>query len=190
MLQVDSNSPRTRRRSRGPARRTRPAARAEEPLLALVRPHLDRLFAVAERILGDPARADDAVQEALVTLWSSREAPPNLRGWLVRTVVHRSLHARRTEQRRRKWEERAGEEWSATCPLCDPSESIEARELERDLGQALDALSDEHRVVVGLRAEGLDYGAIAARLGVPVGTVRSRLNRAREALREELEGRR
>ena len=117
----------------------------------------------------------------------SMAGPPNPRGWLVRTVVHRSLHARRSAQRRRKWEERAGVEWAATCPLCDPSEAVEARELERRLSQALDGLSDEHKIVVALRAEGLDYQEIAERLAVPIGTVRSRLNRAREALRSELD---
>lgn len=160
---------------------------SDEDLSALVAPHLDRLTEVAERILGSGEQAEDAVQEALVTLWKTRVKPPNPRGWLVRTVVHRSLHARRTAQRRRKWEERAGVEWAATCPLCDPSESIEARDLERKLSQALEGLSNEHKIVVALRADGLDYQEIADRLAVPIGTVRSRLNRARETLRSEFE---
>ncbi|MGH0032524.1 MAG: RNA polymerase sigma factor [Myxococcota bacterium] len=158
----------------------------DEDLQRLVAPHLSRLLEVAERILGSGEEAEDAVQEALVTLWRARVTPPNPRGWLVRTVVHRSLHARRTAQRRRKWEERAGSDWATTCPLCDPCEAVEAAQLQRRLGQALEGLSDDHRIVVALRAEGLDYQEIAGRLGVPVGTIRSRLNRAREALRSEL----
>ena len=157
----------------------------DEELERLVTPHLQRLTEVAERILGSGEEAEDAVQEALVTLWRSKEAPPNPRGWLVRTVVHRSLHARRTALRRRKWEERAGVDWVTTCPLCDPSETVEAQELQQQLDHALEGLSDDHRIVVALRAEGLEYHEIAERLGVPVGTVRSRLNRARDALRTE-----
>ena len=101
----------------------RPQERTQAELQRLVAPHLGRLTEVAERILGSGEAADDAVQEALVTLWKAQAEPPNLQGWLVRTVVHRSLHARRTALRRRKWEERAGAEWVTTCPLCDPSEA-------------------------------------------------------------------
>ena len=173
--------------ARNPMRNSGSRKRRDDELARLVAPHLERLVEVAERILGSGEQAEDAVQETLVTLWRSRVTPPNPRGWLVRTVVHRSLHARRTAQRRRKWEERAGLDWATTCPLCDPSEAVEARELQLQLDRALEGLSDDHRIVVALRAEGLDYTEIAERLGVPVGTVRSRLNRAREALRAEFD---
>lgn len=172
---------------RRPKLERRSLERPDDDLGRLVAPHLERLTAVAERILGSGEAADDAVQEALVTLWNAQTRPPNPEGWLVRTVVHRSLHARRTAQRRRKWEERAGVDWVTTCPLCDPSEAVEARELREQLARALEGLSEDHRIVVALRAEGLDYQEIAKRLRVPVGTVRSRLNRAREALRTEFD---
>ena len=162
------------------------ATPSDAALSELVAPHLDRLIQVAERILGSCEEAEDAVQEALVTLWNAQTTPPNPRGWLVRTVVHRSLHARRTAQRRRKWEERAGVDWVVTCPLCDPSEAVEAEELQQQLDRALEGLCDDHRIVVALRAEGLEYHEIAQRLEIPVGTVRSRLNRARAVLRAEL----
>ncbi len=166
-----------------PAARVRSKKNWEDKLAELVAPHLAQLTEVAERILGTGEQADDAVQEALVTLWNTRDLPPNPRSWLVRTVVHRSLHARRTAERRRKWEERAGFDWALTCPLCDPSETLEAQELEQRLERALAGLRDDQRIVVALRAEGLDYQEIADRLEIPIGTVRSRLNRAREALR-------
>ena len=171
-----------------PARRTvRPTHGDPRDLSAAIAPHLGRLLQVAERILGCPDEARDAVQEALITLWEAAEAPANLRAWLVRTVIHRSLHRRRGAERRRKWEERAGVEMSTWCLLCDPQRSAEGSELRRQLDVALRALSEEQRLVVALRAlEGLDYQAISARLGVPVGTVRSRLNRARAALQQEL----
>lgn len=158
--------------------------------LAGAEPYVALLHRVAERILGSSDQADDVVQEALLTLWSTREAPDNLRGWLVRTVTHRSLHRRRSEQRRRFWEARAAESWRAqgeACALCGPEHDAESRELRRDLERALDELSDDQRLVVAMRAfAGLEYAEIAGRLELPVGTVRSRLNRARRALRERL----
>jgi RNA polymerase sigma-70 factor (ECF subfamily) len=157
-------------------------------LARAVAPHLARLRAVAERILGCQDDAHDAVQEVLVTLWRTPEMPQNLRAWLTRTVIHRALHARRTSERRRKWEELAGIEALRGCLLCDPEQEAEGRELRARLDAALRALSEEHLRVIELRAlEGLDYEDIATRLGVPVGTVRSRLNRARFALRDRLE---
>lgn len=169
--------------SDNPTARSRAQKKHDAELTSLVAPHLARLFDVAARILGSDEQAEDAVQETLVTLWNARSLPPNPRGWLVRTVVHRSLHARRTAERRRKWEERAGLDWALTCPLCDPAEALEARELDRQLSEALEGLQDDQRIVVALRAEGLDYQEIAERLDIPVGTVRSRLSRARDTLR-------
>lgn len=152
-----------------------------------VEPHLSRLRAVAERILGCPDQAHDAVQEVLVTLWRTAEMPQNLRAWLIRTVIHRSLHARRGTERRRKWEELAGTEAVQSCLLCDPEQAAQNRELRERLDDALRALSEDQVRLLELRAlEGLEYDDIAGRLGVPVGTVRSRLNRARHALRLEL----
>ena len=155
-----------------------PVARARRPsghdreLAQLVEPDLARLVQVAEKILGSGAEAEDAVQDALIALWRLKDTPPNLRGWLRRTVVHRSLHARRTAQRRKKWEERAGVDWALQCPLCDPQEEATGAQLKRQLDHALEALSDQQRIVVALRAEGLEYDEIASKLGVPVGTVR------------------
>lgn len=166
-------------------------ATSEAQTLEGAEPYVALLHRVAERILGSSDQADDVVQEALLTLWSTRQAPENLRAWLVRTVTHRSLHRRRSEQRRRYWEARAAESWRAqeeACALCDPERDAEGRDLRRDLERALSELSDDQRLVVVMRAfGGLEYVEIAGRLRLPTGTVRSRLNRARRALRERLE---
>jgi len=160
---------------------------AEEPdLRGLVEPHLALLRRVALRILGCPEEAQDAVQEAILALWRLRGRPPRLRGWLVRTVVHRSLHRRRSELRRRRWEDQAASELGSTCPLCDPEDELSRRELVVALERALGRLSSEHQIVLALRVEGLEYDEIAEQLDLPVGTVRSRLNRARRALRERM----
>ncbi len=173
-----------------PAEGSRSAFR-EAPTVESAEPHVALLRRVAERILGSSDQANDVVQETLLTLWSTREVPGNLRSWLVRTVTHRSLHRRRTEQRRRFWEARAAEHWreqAEACALCDPEEDAASRALRRDLDRALRALSEDQRLVVAMRAfAGLEYAEIASRLDLPVGTVRSRLNRARRALREQLE---
>jgi RNA polymerase sigma-70 factor (ECF subfamily) len=141
---------------------------------------------VALRILGCPEQAQDAVQEALFALWQAHGRPVEIRGWLVRTVVHRSLHRRRSEGRRRRWEEQAALDQDPFCPLCNPEDELERRETLTALEEALSELSSEHRVVLALRAAGREYDEIAAELSLPVGTIRSRLNRARRALRERM----
>ena len=74
----------------------------DQEIGALVEPHLALLRRVALRILGCPEQAQDAVQEAICALWQAHGRPVEVRGWLVRTVVHRSLHRRRSEGRRRR----------------------------------------------------------------------------------------
>ena len=80
-------------------------------------PHIPAVRATARRILGDGDDAADAVQEALIALWEIGPVPDHLRPWLIRTVVHRSLHSRRSKFRRTKWEDRGGE-MVMPCALC------------------------------------------------------------------------
>ena len=71
------------------------------------------------------------------------------------------------------------------CAFCDPGKGLEIRELLKDLENALSALSTDQRRVIELRdLQGLEYTEIAESLDIPVGTVRSRLNRARARVRE------
>ena len=72
-----------------------------------------------------------------------------------------------------------------SCAFCDPERDLEIRELMDVLDRALSALSIDQRQVIELRdLEGLEYQEIAQQLGVPIGTVRSRLNRARARVKE------
>lgn len=159
----------------------------EKFLAHAMRAHEKILRALARRILRDDDLAEDAIQEALISLYQMPEAPPSLRAWLVRTVIHRSLHARRSHARRRHWEARSEEGGTEGCPLCDPARQLEFRRLLQQIEHGLSSLSDSYRRVFLLRAfDGLDYGEIARETGLPVGTVRSRLSRARQALRENL----
>ncbi|MDG2049413.1 MAG: sigma-70 family RNA polymerase sigma factor [Myxococcota bacterium] len=147
-------------------------------------PDIPVIRATARRILGDDEAAADAVQDALIALWQHGPVPDHQRRWLIRTVVHRSLHARRSRMRRHRWEDLGGD-FVKPCSFCDPARQIEIRELLDVLEQALESLPPDQRRVVELRdIEGLDYREIADQLGIPVGTVRSRLNRARNRMRE------
>jgi RNA polymerase sigma-70 factor (ECF subfamily) len=152
-----------------------------------VRPCLPDVLAVARRVLGSDDLAWDAVQEALIALWREPELPADLRGWLVRAALNRSLHASRSERRRRRHEACACGERPELQPELDPALAAEAAERERRLDLALGTLPCEQREVFLLRErESLDYAAIARRLAVPVGTVRSRLARARRGIAHRL----
>ncbi len=157
-----------------------------ETIQAAVAPNVSMLRQVALRILRCSEQADDAVQDAMIALWNRGERPAELRGWLVRTVIHRSLHRRRTEMRRQRWEEAASLDLEITCPFCDPEEEFAQRELLAVTEAAIAGLGSDHQLVIELRAKGLEYDEIAQRLGLPIGTVRSRLNRARRSLRDQL----
>lgn len=150
-------------------------------------PHLSRAHAAARAVLGCDHLADDAVQEALLTLARTDAPPADLRGWFVRTVVHRARHLRRTLQRRRWHEEHAAHRCDHH-PDCDnPLHHACAHELAARLAVACAALPAPQRLVFELHErESLDYEGLAARLGWPIGTVRSRLHRARATVSRAL----
>jgi len=159
----------------------------EEEFAEAVNARVPRLQRLARRILHSEDLADDAVQEALLSLWKEGRMPPNPDGWLVRAVVLRSLHLNRSRRRRRLYEERACARRPESDPCGDASRSLEAREAADAIGTLLKELP-EHlcRVFVLREDEQRDYESIAETLGVPVGTVRSRLHRARAALKDSL----
>jgi RNA polymerase sigma-70 factor (ECF subfamily) len=150
---------------------------------AVVRHYDPGLRALAFRLLGDRTRMDDALQEAYVKAF---RALPRFRGdsspgtWLYRIVYNACLdELKRTrvvvdiESVRERSDEAA-----------DPADAFSIRQT---LADALDALPPEDRAAVLLvDAEGFDYRSAAEVLGVPAGTVASRLNRARATLREAL----
>lgn len=143
------------------------------------------LLAAGRRILGCPDLAWDAVQEALIALWQAEPPPDDPQAWLSSAVVHRGLHQLRTLGRRRDHECRAarGCEWSQ-----DPGRGLELEETNARLQGALAALEPEFRQAFLLyEREELDYAQIARIARVPVGTVRSRIHRARRRLRASLE---
>jgi RNA polymerase sigma-70 factor (ECF subfamily) len=160
---------------------------AEQAFAELVEPHLASMLSAACAILNCEHHAWDAVQEALLTLWREPTLPPNVRAWLLRTVRHRSLQLRRCCARRRRREVTAAM-CRVQCSHCeDPARTLDRQELRSILAAACERLPAELRETLMLReVESLDYHSIARRLRVPVGTVRSRLNRCRSALRSLL----
>jgi RNA polymerase sigma-70 factor (ECF subfamily) len=164
---------------------------------AIVERHQDRLFNTVYRLVGSAEDARDLVQETFVKAYENLEgfrSSSSLYTWLFRIAVNTSL----SHRRKRKWLQVGGmpnadgdslsaaEMPDAAAP--DPSDSLEAVETERAVQQALDSLDEEQRTVVVLRdIQQCDYQEIAEILGVPPGTVKSRLHRARLALREKLQ---
>lgn len=175
----------------------RPARAGSEPvgpwpgpdLGAIVGPLVGAMTRTSRRILHDDALADDAIQETFLTYWTRAERPANPQAWLLRAVTLRSLHLARSARRRRDHEHRATlgrAEWSDRD---DPARSLDHAELMEVLHEALAQLPAAYRAVFLLWAvEEMDYATIAATLHIPLGTVRSRLNRTRRQIRTALAG--
>jgi RNA polymerase sigma-70 factor, ECF subfamily len=152
-----------------------------------LRADLARAHATARSMLGCDHLAADAVQEALVALWQKPEPPPERRAWLVRAVVLRARHLRRTLARRRHHEHGAAAHCALHQGCANPLHHAFAHELGERLDLALQQLPAEQRAAFELYVQtGLDYRGIADRLELPIGTVRSRLHRARAALQAAL----
>jgi RNA polymerase sigma-70 factor, ECF subfamily len=156
-----------------------------EAFATVVRVYEGRLRGLAFRVLGDSERMDDALQEAYVRAF---RALPRFRGdaqvgtWLYRVTYNACLDelARTRKVSHLPLDELAGR--ASADP--EPDDRLGVR---GELAAAFGALSDDERKVVFLvDAEGYNYAAAAERLGIPVGTVASRLNRARSALRAAL----
>lgn len=176
-------------------------ARDEAAFEELVGRHERAIFQLARRLLGDHEEALDATQEVFLRVFRglpSFRGQASLRTWIwgIALNVCRSRlgsAARRLQQRRTPLASGDDDGDESLLPLPDsrpgPEQGAYGAELRRALERALAALSPEHREVVVLRdVQGLDYEEMAAVLGCALGTVKSRLGRARAALRQALEG--
>jgi RNA polymerase sigma-70 factor (ECF subfamily) len=151
---------------------------------ALIERHAQYLHGVAHALTGNAADAEDLVQETLLgAISGSFRGESSVRTWLVRILVNRAAMLRRTRKRK------PAQELGETPVQSAKPQAANAVDAKIDLTAMLEELSDEHRQVIVLRElEGLSYQEIAAALGVPRGTVESRLHRAREELRRRFKG--
>jgi RNA polymerase sigma-70 factor (ECF subfamily) len=159
----------------------------------LVRRYQDRLYPTLLRLTGRAEDASDLLQDAFLRAFEKLDryqGESSFYTWIYRIAVNLAL----SERRRRRVAVRvmaalrSERHESAEDPgQSDPALPVERAEREAQIQHALDQLSDAHRAVVVLKdLDGLRYEEIAEILHVPVGTVRSRLHRAREILRDRL----
>jgi RNA polymerase sigma-70 factor (ECF subfamily) len=161
----------------------------------LVRRHQDRLYNAVNRLVGNPEDARDIVQDAFLSAYQSLakfKGGAQFYTWLYRIAFNAAISLKRKQRVALAFQTGRSPGAPESEPA-DPSEQnrpdermLRAEE-ERRVQAALAQLSAEHRAVLILKdIEGQRYEAIALVLGVPIGTVRSRLHRARMELREIL----
>ncbi len=161
----------------------------------LVLNYQNMVFNTALRILGDEDLAQDAAQDAFISAFKNVSSfrGGSFKAWLMRTVTNACYDELRRKKRRpttplepdtHDGEEIDSPRWLAD-PNLTPAEQSEANELEHAIQHCLDALPIEFRTVVALAdIQGMDYSEVASAVRVPLGTVKSRLARARLRLRE------
>jgi RNA polymerase sigma-70 factor (ECF subfamily) len=164
----------------------------------LVAAHQRMVYALALHLLGDKDEALDLSQEVFLRVFrtlSSFRGHSALRTWIYRIVVNQARNRQRWWRRRHRASQvslddhlrQCGEIESTTITL--PDRLLASKETAARIWQALERLPFDQRTALILReVDGLRYEEIAYSLGVAVGTVKSRLTRARQALRAELLG--
>jgi RNA polymerase sigma-70 factor (ECF subfamily) len=172
---------------------------SDEAFETLIHLYQAPIYNVAYRILGDASEASDAVQETFMKVFKGIKTfrgECGLKTWIYRIAISESLNRQRWWKR---WRRHAPVSIDDTAPngsrlveVTDsrptPESACAQLEMAREVQNALNGLSFEHRVVVVLRdIEGLSYEEIAETLGLSLGTVKSRLWRARSEMKTKLE---
>jgi len=151
----------------------------------LQRGSIDKLYAIARLILRDGDRAQDATQEAYIAAWrrlGGLRDPDRFEPWLRRLLVNACYHEARTQKRRATAEGRVR-------PIDTGSSDPAIVTADRDeLARAFEALAPEQRALIVMHYHlGLPMQETALILGLPLGTVKSRLNRTKQQMRATLE---
>lgn len=151
----------------------------------LQRGSIDRLYAIARLILGDGDRAQDATQEALIAAWRGLRGlrePDRFEAWLRRLLVTACYREARKHKRRIRAEEQVRPIETETA---DPARATADRD---ELDRAIESLAPEQRALIVLHYHlGLPMHETALALGLPLGTVKSRLHRTKQQMRATLE---
>lgn len=163
------------------------------------RPHLDALYSAALRLTRSPVDAEDLVQDTLVRayrFYDRFEAGTNFKAWLLRIQMNAFVNRyRRTTRERQVFDGPmavpVGEGVMSRATmrgLTDPVGAAQRKLIAREIHRAFDALSEDARAMVLLAdVEELSYKEIAEVMGCPIGTVMSRLHRARKQLQVSLQ---
>ncbi len=162
------------------------ASREEESLHELYSRYGQKMYAYAMSILHDPDRAEDVLQECLVVAWqkaSQFHGQSRLIAWLLGIIHHKSVSLLRRSSAISLDE--ISNEPTSSAPT--PSQQAESREKSQIVQHVLQTLSPEHRMVIQLVFyQHLSMDESAKIMGCPVGTVKSRLNYAKQMLRGSL----
>jgi len=157
-----------------------------------------RLFSVCYRMVGDRERAGDLTQDAFVRIiqgFDSYDGRSRLSTWMIRVTMNVVLSHLRYEKHRRHLSldvpDASGRPIGGNIPTGgEPpaGQGVQQEQTREQMARALLGLGDEQRAILVLRdVRGLEYEQIAEVLQVPVGTVKSRIFRARAALRRQIE---
>ncbi|MGH7583375.1 MAG: sigma-70 family RNA polymerase sigma factor, partial [Gemmatimonadales bacterium] len=153
-------------------------------------PHLDTLYRVALRLTGDPAAAEDLVQDTMLRAlraWASFRPGSNARAWLVTILRNQFINGWRSRKRQPTNVDMEAIPEPADVNDPDPEGRFFSELVDDEVLQAVDELPEDFRSVLVLSdMEGLPYAEIANALAIPVGTVKSRLFRARRILQGRL----
>jgi len=174
--------------------------RDERAFREVVETYQDKVFNLTYRMLGDRGEAEDLAQEVFITVFKSIDSfrgDAKFSTWLYRIAANHCKNrikylARRHDRDRTEYDEgvrRQGAPGGVTGPSDPPRPDValEGVERERLLQEAIARLDEEHRLLIVLRdIEELSYEEICSITGLPEGTVKSRLHRARLSLRKKL----
>ena len=170
----------------------------ERAFTELVRRYQARVTNLISRVLNDRISSDDLAQEVFVRVFVHRRnyrRGSKFSTWLFTIAANLAKNEIRRRVRRRNWfsldalQEVLSD---STMQLADPAEgqdvALQRGQLQQSVGRAIAAVPEKYRIALVLRdIEGLAYEEIAEVLGIPGGTVRSRINRARGMLKRKLQ---
>lgn len=173
-------------------------ARDEDAFNEIVRMHGDKVFSLVYRMIGNRAEAEDLAQEVFVTVFKTVDGfrgESKFSTWLLRIAANHCKNRIKYLSRRptdgaafdEAAEEHAGRALSVQAHIEAPDVLLEAAEMERMMQAAIATLEEDHRLLIVLRdVEELSYEEIGEVTGLAEGTIKSRLHRARMAIKEYL----
>lgn len=150
-----------------------------------------RVYGLVKKVVRDPSLSQDTVQEVMTELWrtSPRFDPErgNAVSWILTLAHRRAVDAVRREQSARDRADTVGRREDATRPFDDVSEAVTVADEHEQIRTALDVLTDLQRQAIELAYfEGMTYREVAQDLGVPLGTIKTRMRDGMIRLRDTM----